>query len=53
MKVHQLKPNDKFIYFGDVFVFHGIDGMYAKITKVKNDAPMLLHVGVEVEKVYD
>ena len=50
MKIHELKPNDRFIYFGDEFIFHKIDGMYAKITKVKSDAPMMIHVGVEVVK---
>ena len=53
MKIHQLKKGDKFLYFGSIFVFNKIDGMYAQITKVSNDAPMLLHVGVDVVKVDD
>ena len=50
MKIHELKPNDRFIYFGDEFIFHKIDGIYAKVENIKNGAPMLIHVGVEVVK---
>lgn len=49
MKIYELKENDHFMYLGDEFVFNRIDGMYANVTKVKDDEPMAIHVGVEVE----
>ena len=50
MKIHELKENDRFTVDGKEYIFSGrMDGIYGKCTSVESDAPMAIHVGVEVE----
>lgn len=52
MRIQQLKENDHFTVEGKEYIFSGrMDGMYAKCVSVESDAPMKVHVGVEVIKI--
>ena len=52
MKIYNLKENDRFLVDGKEYIFNGrMDGMYGKCTIVESDAPMLIHVGIDVIKI--
>jgi len=55
MKLHELKKGDKFTYEGTVYQFHGIDGLYAKVTweGIHDEYAMIGNPMMEVEVLDD